>query len=219
VLVRQSNTLNTVGLRSFSGVANNAYTVAVTGILTGPIGTLLFDSTPFVYSESLTPPNPTKFRGAIHALSEFNNNFTIDVETATTFDYLPLVQPKTVVAYSEIPAGNVRFTVFNTSGLVYVNSDNVSLIWSDVVPSNLVYDLFIFGDDTTVTPVQISAVTYAPYVDLASGCTLVDGAFVLPDSTPFVFPTFAPCPVISGASATTVFGLLAVLCVCVCLLF
>lgn len=133
-------------------------------------------------------------------------------------NYVPFVQPKTAVAYPEFNSGLISFTLYNATDQLLINSLNITQQLNDTIPTNLIYDLFLSGDDSTINPVQITAITYAPYYDVQSGCTLVDGVLVLPDSTPFVFPTFAPCPV-NSAPVKTVFGLTMIICLCLSLLF
>jgi hypothetical protein len=189
IIIRQSGNQQQIATRSFVAVPNLAYTIAVTGTLNGPTGDLLYSSTPFVFQETIYPPNQGTFSGYFHRLAESSSALSFQVEvtgfsssistlTADVYN----VQPKTAVKYQETDSGFLTsFSLVTSSNVVYRNSANLPVQLNTTTNSEILDFFFIGNDGTTGNPTNLQAVQTNVAFDASSGCTLVAGSTVYSD--------------------------------------
>jgi hypothetical protein len=212
VVIRQTSSGSQIATRSFVAVPNVYYTVALTGAISGPVGELLVNTSPFVYRENIYPPNPGKFRGTFHRLSETTGLRQLSVRTQSNTNnvVVPSVQAKTAVYYPEVDSGSISFTVQNLIGQTVLNSLNNPTQLNTTVNSGVLLDIFEIGDNSnTQNPTQLAQIQSTPAFDSNSGCTLVDGIVVLPDNTPVAQVSFTPVFCSASSLATGIAFLLA----------
>jgi len=220
IVIQQTNTTTVIGgSRTFTAVPNAAYTIAVTGPFTGPGGELLYNSTPFIFIENIFPPNQNTYKGTFHRLEESTATEDLEIVTFTYISGISQVVEKTVAYYAEQIPGPVTFNVLSLSGNQVNNSAGFPLTLNDTVGNNAIYDLFVTGNDVNnINPTELTSAVYLPTLEPVSGCILVDGSSIFPDSTPFTpFYSFQPCPPLNSASSMA--AGIAILLVLVALLF
>jgi hypothetical protein len=212
VVVRQTSSGNQIATRTFIAVPNVYYTVALTGSITGPVGELLFNASPFVYREVIYPPNPGKFRGTFHRLSETTGLRQLSARSIGNNNNVvtPQIQSKTAVYYPELDSGSVSFTLQTLAGATILNSLNNPVQLNVTINSGVLFDLFDIGDNSnTQNPTQLAQIQSTPAFDANSGCTLVDGIIVLPDNTPVNQVSFTPVFCSASSLATGIAFMLA----------
>jgi len=216
IVVRQSSNAQQIATRSFVAVPNLAYTIAATGPQTGPTGELLFNSSPFVFQETIYPPNQNTFHGYFHRLTEVTQTLDFQIHINGYTSTVQNIQSKTAVGYQEVDSDTfTTFSVVTSTGTVYRNSAN-QLVQLNTTTNPEILDIFIIGDDsTTANPTQIQQVQTDVGYDASSGCTLVAGSTVFSDISNN--PQFSNTPF--HCSASTISAGLAFLLAIVALLF
>jgi hypothetical protein len=206
VVVRPTGSTTVTGTRTFTGVPNAAYTIAVTGPFTGPTGELLYTSTPFVFIENIFPPNRNTYKGTFHRLSESTSLYNLEIITDNYVSGVSQVSIKTAAYYPEQIPGPVIFNVLTVNNSPINNSAGFELQLNDTTSAGTIYDLFLTGNDVNnISPQQLSSASYTPTLEPVSGCILIDGSSIFPDNTPFTpFYSFQPCPPVASASTLTV---------------
>jgi len=180
---------------------------------------LLYNSTPFIFIENIFPPNQNTYKGTFHRLEESTATEDLEIVTFTYISGISQVVEKTVAYYAEQIPGPVTFNVLSLSGNQVNNSAGFPLTLNDTVGNNAIYDLFVTGNDVNnINPTELTSAVYLPTLEPVSGCILVDGSSIFPDSTPFTpFYSFQPCPPLNSASSMA--AGIAILLVLVALLF
>jgi len=212
VYILQSGTPNNLGIRSFQAAPGVAYTVAITGSLSSATGNLLFNSSPFVFYDNINVPTPGTFRGTYYRLAESNATQNFQVVEQTYTSLAPFIDPKTSTGFADQLPGGVLFQATTTNGVVVNNSAGSPEQLHAVVGSEVIFDLFLIGDDSNaVNPAIFASTSNSPSYDPVSGCVLLPGINVLPNPTPQP-PIFSFTPCNSAMSTVpTVALLLAVL--------
>jgi len=210
VIQTSGSPTNQINSFTFTAVPNVYYTIAITGNLTGPLGELLFDSSPFVFHETVYPPNNNKYRGRFHRLDESSNTrqLAVFVNNART-SLVPGVVAKTAVLYPEVDFGSVTFTVQSAyTGTPVNNSAGQIQQLTTFVNPGTIYDIFTIGNDAANIPTEITPSSTTPTYDVNSGCTLATGFVVLPNNSP-VQSTYTPYYCSASTLATGIAFLLA----------
>jgi hypothetical protein len=223
IIIRQSSNQQQISTRSFVAIPNLAYTVALTGSLNGPTGDLLYSSSPFVFQETIYPPNQGTFTGYFHRLAESSAALSFDIELSGFTQSVPTfitevydVQPKTAVKYSETDSGFVTsFYLVTSSNTIYRNSANQPLQLNTTTNSEILDFFFIGNDATTTNPTTLQSVQTNVDYDSSSGCTLVAGSTVYSDFSNTPIASYQPY----YCSASTIASGLAFLLALVALLF
>ncbi len=184
VQIMKAGTKTMVGERTFAAAPNSAYSVAVTGPLQGPRGQVLFNKSPFVIPEDLSPPSPGKFKGGWYKLSETKaeNDLRIAKSGAPNVAKAQLVDviPKTAVDYSELKAGTYNFyTVLPNKSDTIVNKAYKPAIRVEIakanIPAGTIFDVFAIGNTLGKghNSLKLSAASYKTLPPTAAGCTKV----------------------------------------------
>lgn len=185
VQIMQAGTMKMVGTRTFAAAPNSAYSVAVTGPLPGPRGKkLLFDKSPFVISENLSPPKPGKFKGKWYNLSETKEatDLRITKSDAPNVDAARLVKliPKTAVDYQELKAGTYNFNpLLPNKSEALVNSAYKPAIRVEIAKAKIstgaIFDVFAMGNTLGkgLNSLKLSAASYKTLPRTAAGCVRV----------------------------------------------
>ncbi len=185
VQIMQAGTMKMVGTRTFAAAPNSAYSVAVTGPLPGPRGKkLLFDKSPFVISENLSPPKPGKFKGRWYNLSETKEATDLRITKFGTpnVDAARLVKliPKTTVDYPELQAGTYNFNpLLPNKAETLINSAYKPAIRVEIakakIPTGAIFDVFAIGNSLGrgLNSLKLSATSYKTLPRTAAGCVRV----------------------------------------------
>lgn len=185
VQILQAGTMKMVGTRTFAAAPNSAYSVAVTGPLPGPRGKkLLFDKSPFVISENLSPPKPGKFKGRWYNLSETKEatDLRITNSGAPNVDAARLVKllPKTTVDYPELQAGTYNFNpLLPNKPETLINSAYKPPIRVEIAKAKAstgtIFDVFAIGNSLGkgLNSLKLSAASYKTLPRTAAGCVRV----------------------------------------------
>jgi len=211
IIIRQSGNQQQIATRSFISVPNLAYTVALTGTLNGPTGDLLFSSSPFVFQETLYPPNQATVRGYFHRLAESSAALSFQIRLPSFVSQVYNIQPKTAVAYQETDSGfSTTFSVTTTAGAIYHNSNNLPVQVNTTTNSEILDFFFIGSDSTSTNPTNLQSVQTNVGFDVSSGCTLVSGSTVFSDFSNSPQQSFQPVFCSASAMASGLAFLLAV---------
>ncbi len=180
VRITKAGTRKLIDSRTFAGAPNNAYSVALTGSLQGPPGKLLFNKSPFVILEDVSPPSPGKFKGRSYILSQTKSVIDLriiksdapDVDRARLVD----ISSKTWVNYPEMDAGTYNFnpSVQNNSDHLVNSADNPHIggeIAKVKIPAGTIFDVFAIGNPHN--SLKLSAASYKTLPPTASACKIV----------------------------------------------
>ena len=185
IQIMKAGTKTLVDERRFAAAANTAYSVAVTGSLPGPPGQLLFNKSPFVIPEDLSPPSPGKFKGRWYKLSEMKAVIDLRIAKLDTPNIsqarLVDVIPKTAVVYPELKAGTYNFNTAlpNKSDPIINTAYNPPIrveIAKAKIPAGTIFDIFAIGNDLGKkgrNSLKLSAASYKTLPPTATGCMRV----------------------------------------------
>ncbi|GAB1539953.1 hypothetical protein NUACC21_26220 [Scytonema sp. NUACC21] len=180
----RAGTNNQLAYRTFTGAANGAYTVAITGPIQGPSGQPLFNESPFVIQEDLTQPNPGKFKGRWYRFSETNAviDFRISKSSSPNLDETRLTDliPKTAIAYPELSAGRYNFNPVLPDQFQPLVNDafnppiQVEVVNQDV-PAGVIFDVIATGNPLGQGPNSLTLTTASTQVapPNANGCNQI----------------------------------------------
>jgi Domain of unknown function (DUF4397) len=170
--------------RVFSAAPNGAYSVAITGPVEGPEGEPLFNKSPFVIQEDLTPTNPGKFKGKWYRFSETTAVVDLRISKPDTpeVDETRLTDtiPKTAVAYPELTAGKYNFNpVLPKKSEPLINNaftppQRVEVSNQDI-PAGAIFDVIATGNALGKGPNSLTLTTAVTRTTMPSkdGCTKI----------------------------------------------
>jgi hypothetical protein len=184
VQIVQSGSTTLIGKRTFFAPPNSAYTIGVTGPVAGPEGQQLYNTSPFVIQEDLTPPNPGKFKGKFYRFSE--TSAVIDFRVSTPADPATDVMrirdlvPKTAIEYPEITAGIYNFNpVLPGSSDPLINTAFDPPVQVEVVNAEIsagvIFDVIATGNALGISPnsLLLSTTSTRTAPPDANGCTVI----------------------------------------------
>lgn len=176
----KANTKEMIGEKTFPAASGAAYTVVVAGPAAGPRGLLFGNTSPFVFMDDVTPPNPGRWKGHWYRMSETDVviDFRISDGNDSSNELYRLVNKPNRAAYQlgDIPAGFYQFNpvmpgdsqpFFNTA---LSPARNVELTRQSIAGGE-VYDIFALGNFLGRGPnsLDLTSVKYRPVLD-ANGC-------------------------------------------------
>jgi len=198
---------------NFTATPGTGYTIAVTGISTGPVGEVVFNQSPFVFITRVLQPNANSFVGTIFRLDESVTTRNVMITKPNYNSLVPYIPAKSATVYPDQVPGLVVFSVLTLLNTSVVNVANQTERFNLTALTGSVVDVFVYGDDSNLnTPVTVTAIQSTPTFDPTSGCPLVDGSGILTPISP-VF-SFTPC-----AASELAVGSLALLMTVIVLLF
>lgn len=167
--------------KSIPVAAGYAYTVVFAGPAEGPEGSLFGRTSPFVFMDDLTPPNPGRWKGAWYRMSETQVVIDLRVSRAGRYEeeVTRLLSKPNRAAYNmrDFPAGSFQFNpVMPGKSEPFFNealepARNVEL--RDVrIPGGSLFDVFALGNFLGRAPNSLDLVgVHTNVVIDAKGCT------------------------------------------------